>query len=164
MARGTNISWPNREKASSKLMRLLVIVALLVSAALIAVTAARGWDLMQDGKALLIVFVVIDLIFVLQLLRWSRGVLPMAAGLATFVAIFAGVSIQSWYDRDAPGFDEPGLSAQIGFMTILILAAQLVVIVLAVLAFRQNWQVEVERRDDDAPTGGRRGRRDAVAA
>lgn len=162
MARGTNISWPNREKASSKLMRLLVVVALLVSAALIAITAARGWDLMQDGKQLLIVFVVLDLIFVLQVLRWSRGVLPMAAGMATFVAIFAGVSIQSWYDRDAPGFDDPGLSSQLGFMTILILAAQVVVIVLAVLAFRQNWQVEVERHDDE-PAGGRR-RRDAVTA
>jgi hypothetical protein len=166
MARNTKLEYPNRDKASSKLMRLLVIVALLVSSALILIVSIRGWDLMQGGKILNLLFVALNIVFVIQLLRWSRGVLPMSAGLAAFVGIFSGVSIQSWYERDAPGYTDAQLSADLGFLTILIFAVQLVVIVLAITAFTQNWQIEVERRQRDDDAGGDTDRRrgDAVPA
>jgi hypothetical protein len=166
MARNVKLEYPNRDKASSKLMRLLVIVALLISSALILIVSIRGWHLMQDAKTLNIAFVALNVIFVIQLLRWSRGVLPMSAGLAAFVAIFSGVSVRSWYERDAPGYTDAALSADLGFLTILIFAMQLVIIVLAILAFTQNWQIEVERRhrDDDAGGDPDRRRGDAVPA
>ncbi|WP_320669587.1 hypothetical protein [Patulibacter defluvii] len=154
MARQTIIEWPNREKASSKLTRILVIVALLVSSALIAIVSIRGWDLLQEAKTAQVVFIAINLIFVIQVLRWSRGVLPMAAGIATFIGIFAMVSIQKWYERDQPGYNDADLSAQLGGLTIGILIAQVIVIVIAIVAFSQNWQTEVEHHvgfDDDEP-------------
>lgn len=161
MAKNTLIEWPNREKASSKLMRVVVIVALLVSSAMIGIVSIMGWDLMQQAKVAQIVFIVINLIFVIQLVRWSRGVLPMAAGLAALIAIFGGVSISSWYERDAPGYLDASLSAQIGFLTIVIVAIQFAVIVLTIIAFTQNWQTEVERHhseigDPPPRTGGSR--------
>jgi hypothetical protein len=166
MARNVKLEYPNRDKASSKLMRVLVIVALLISSALITIVSIRGWDLMQDAKTLNIAFVALNIIFVIQLLRWSRGVLPMSAGLAAFVGIFSGVSIRSWYERDAPGYLDANLSADLGFLTILIFAMQLVIIVLAITAFTQNWQIEVERRhrEDDAGGDTDRRRGDAVTA
>lgn len=166
MARNVKLEYPNRDKASSKLMRVLVIVALLISSALITIVSVRGWDLMQDAKTLNIAFVALNLVFVIQLLRWSRGVLPMSAGLAAFVGIFSGVSIRSWYERDAPGYLDAQLSADLGFLTILIFAMQLVIIVLAITAFTQNWQIEVERRhrEDDAGGDTDRRRGDAVPA
>jgi hypothetical protein len=166
MARNVKLEYPNRDKASSKLMRVLVIVALLISSALITIVSIRGWDLMQDAKTLNIAFVALNIIFVIQLLRWSRGVLPMSAGLAAFVGIFSGVSIRSWYERDAPGYLDAQLSADLGFLTILIFAMQLVIIVLAITAFTQNWQIEVERRhrEDDAGGDTDRRRGDAVTA
>jgi len=155
MARNVKLEYPNREKASSKAMRVLVILVLLVSSALIAVVSVRGWDLMQEAKTLNIVFIAINLIFVIQVLRWSRGVLPMAAGIAAFVAIFSGVSITSWYQRDAVGYTDAALSGELGLLTTFIFAAQIVVIVVTIAAFSQNWQEEVERTVPDTRSGDR---------
>lgn len=149
MARKTTLEYPNRDKTSSKIMRLVVILVLLVSSVLITIVSIQGWDLMQQAKVLNIAFIVLNVIFILQILRWSRGVLPMAAGIAAFVAIFAGVSITSWYERDAPGYADATLSGHLGFLTTLIFIAQFVVIVVAITAFSQNWQTEVERRVDE---------------
>lgn len=149
MARNVEHDYPNRDKPASKAMRLVVIVALLVSCGFIAATTIKGWDLMEDAKPLNIVFIALNLIFVIQVVRWSRGVLPMAAGIAAFVAIFAGVSINSWYERDAIGYKDAALSADLGFLTIIILVVQLLVIVVTIVAFSQNWQEEVERAVPD---------------
>lgn len=149
MARNVELDYPNRDKASSKLMRLVVIVVLLVSSGLILAVTIKGWDLMQEAKTLNVVFVAVNLIFVVQILRWSRGVLPMAAGIAAFIAIFSGVSITSWYERDAAGYAEASLSANLGFLTTLIFIVQLVVIATTIAAFSQNWQTEVERSVPD---------------
>ena len=160
MGEQTIIEWPNRDKASSKLTRVLVVLALLGSTALITIVTVRGWDLLQEAKSLQIAFIAINLIFILQVLRWSRGVLPMAAGMATFVGIFALVSIDKWYARDQVGYADRQLSADLGFLTIIILIVQVVVIVVAIVGFSQNWQTEVEHRvgfDDEEPrpsTGG----------
>jgi hypothetical protein len=164
MARNVELDYPNREKAASKLMRVVVILALLVSSALIAYVTVKGWDLMQEAKTLNVVFIVVNLIFVIQVLRWSRGVLPMAAGLGAFIAIFSGVSITSWYERDAPGYADASLSADLGLITTFVFAMQLVVIVVTITAFSQNWQEEVERSVPDEPRANDRPGRDPLAA
>lgn len=145
MARNVEHDYPNRDKAASKVMRLVVIVVLLASSALIAAISIKGWDLMDEAKTLNVAFIVLNVIFIVQVLRWSRGVLPMAAGIATFIAIFAGVSVQSWYERDAVGFNDADLSAQVGLLTIILFAVQFVVIAATIFALSQNWQEEVER-------------------
>lgn len=155
MARNVEHDYPNRDKASSKAMRVVVILALLVSSALITVVTVRGWDLMQEAKTLNVVFVAVNLIFVVQVVRWSRGVLPMGAGLAAFIAIFSGVSITSWYQRDAPGYADAALSAELGLLTTFIFVAQLVVIAVTIAAFSQNWQTEVERVVPEPRSDGR---------
>jgi hypothetical protein len=156
MARNVELEYPNREKSSSKLMRVVVIVTLLVSCGLIAAVSIMGWDLMQEAKVLNVVFIIVNLIFVVQAARWSRGVLPMAAGIAAFIAIFSGVSVTSWYQRDAPGYTDAALSADIGFLTIIIFIVQLAVIAVTIGAFSQNWQEEVERTVPGPSTGGGR--------
>jgi hypothetical protein len=163
MARSVELEYPNRDKASSKIMRLVVIVVLLASSALIAIVCVRGWDLMQSARTLNVVFVVLNLVFVIQVARWSRGVLPMAAGIAAFVAIFSGVSIRSWYERDAPGYADAALSADLGFLTTIVFILQLVVIAVTIYAFTQNWQTEVERPVDE-PRRGDRSSRGALPA
>jgi hypothetical protein len=162
--KNVRVEYPNRDKSASRLMRLVVVAALLVSAALILIVTVLGWDLMQGAKTLNVVFVVLDLVFVIQVLRWSRGVLPMAAALAAFVGIFAAVSIGPWYARDAAGFTDAGLSATLGLLTAVILAVQIAVIVLSIYAFTQNWQIEIERRRRPDTDDGERRRRDALPA
>lgn len=158
MARSVELEYPNRDKTSSKVMRLVVVLALLVSSVLIAIVCVRGWDLMQSAKVLNVVFVALNVVFVVQVLRWSRGVLPMAAGMAAFIAIFSGVSIRSWYERDAAGYKDAALSADLGFLTTLVFIMQLVVIAVTIYAFTQNWQTEVERPAEEPRRDGSRTR------
>lgn len=154
MARTTTIEWPNREKASSKTMRAVVILTIAISTGLMALISLLGWDMFQQARTFQLIFMAINVIFIIQILRWSRGVLPMAAGLATIVAIFGGVSVSSWWARDSAGYNDAALSGTLGTLTLLMVIVQGVVIVLAIAAFTQNWQIEVEshhHHDEDEP-------------
>jgi hypothetical protein len=151
------IEHPNREKAASKLTRLLVIVLLLVSALIIAVISVGAWDQLVGAKALQVIYIVLYVLFAFLVTRWSRGVLPVAAALAMVLCIFALVSVSGWYERDRPGFSEPALSADVvGLLTALLVPLQIAIIVVAMRGFQQAWNVEVERpvsRDDRGPGG-----------
>jgi len=99
--------------------------------------------------------------FVLALFvaRWSRGVLPLIAGLAIILAIFGAVAAPAWFDRDKAGFTDPQLSADLlGLLCALLVALQLALLVVAMIAFRQRWNVEAER-----PRGEERQREPAAA-
>ena len=158
---GVRIEHPNRRKAASKLTRVLVVVLLLVSAFLVAVITVGGWDVLQGAKALQIAYIAIYLVIAFFVMRWSRGVLPLAAALAIVLLIFAAVSAPAWFDRDKPGFADPALDEGIlGLLTALLVPIQLLLISLAMSGFRQAWNVEVERPVDEPP----RGRGDAAPA
>ncbi len=149
---GVRIEHPNRDKAASKLTRLIVVLLLLVSALLVAIVTVGGWDLLQGANALQIAYIVIYLVIAFFVLRWSRGVLPLAAALAIVLLIFAAVSAPGWFDRDAPGFAEPTIDAGIlGLITALLVPVQLLLIAFAMSGFRQAWNVEVERPVDEPP-------------
>jgi hypothetical protein len=153
---GVIIEHPNREKASSKFTRAMVVLLLLVSAGLVTLITVGGWDALEGAKALQIAYIVLYLVLAFFVLRWSRGVLPVAAALAIVLLIFAAVSAPAWYDRDKTGFTDPALDeAILGLLSALLVPVQLLLIAFAMSAFRQAWNVEVERpresRSDPEP-------------
>jgi FtsH-binding integral membrane protein len=143
------IEHPNREMASSKATRAVVIFLLLVSAALVAIVTAGGWSALQGAKGLQVAYIVLYLVMAYYVARWKRGVLPVAAALAIILLIFAAVSGPGWFDRDKTGFDDPALdSGLLGLITLLIIPVQLLLIAFAMRGFTQEWNVEVEQRTD----------------
>src|SRR6476619_6869126 len=90
------IEHPNRKKASSKLARLIVFVLIIGS--------LGGWGETQGARGLQIAMILVYLVLAFFLLRWSSGMLPMAAALGIFTGIFALVSAPGWFDRDKEGF------------------------------------------------------------
>ena len=151
---GVRIEHPNRRKAASKLTRAVVVLLLLVSAFLVAVVTVGGWDVLQGANALQISYIVVYLVIAFFVLRWSRGVLPLAAALAIVLLIFAAVSAPAWFDRDQPGFTDPAIDEGIlGLITALLVPVQLLLIAFAMSGFRQAWNIEVERPVEDPPRG-----------
>jgi hypothetical protein len=149
---GVIIEHPNRDKASSKVTRAIVVVLLLVSAALVAIISIGGWSAIEGAKALQLAYIVLYLAIAFFVLRWSRGVLPVAAALAIVLMIFAAVSAPAWFDRDKTGFTDPALPADVlGLLSALLVPVQLLLIAFAMSAFRQKWNVEVERHDEPPP-------------
>jgi presenilin-like A22 family membrane protease len=148
------VEHPNREKASSKLTKLIVVVLLLASAFLMVLITVGGWDALVGAKALQIIYIVLYVVLAFFVARWSRGVLPLIAALAIVLVIFALVSVPGWFERDKDGFTDPALSSDLlGLLTALLVPVQLLLIAFAMRGFQQAWNVEVERPVD----GGRRG-------
>jgi len=144
------IEHPNRRKAASKLARLLVILLLIGSAALVLVISLGGWATEEGAKPIQVVYVVLYVVMALFVARWTRGVLPMAAALAIILAIFAAVATPAWFDRDGAGFTDPALSADVlGMLCAILVLVQLVLALAAMVAFRQRWNVEAERPRQD---------------
>jgi hypothetical protein len=149
---GVIIEHPNRDKASSKITRAIVVVLLLVSAALVAIISIGGWSAIEGAKALQLAYIVLYLVIAFFVLRWNRGVLPLIAALAIVLLIFAAVSAPAWFDRDKTGFSDPALDESIlGLLTALLVPVQLLLIFASMSAFRQAWHVEVEHRDEPPP-------------
>jgi len=152
---GVRIEHPNRAKAASKLTRLIVVLLLLVSAFLVTVVTIGGWDVLQGAKLLQVAYIVVYLVIAFFVMRWSRGVLPLAAALAIVLLIFAAVSAPAWFDRDKPGFADPAIDEGIlGLITALLVPVQILLIAFAMSGFRQAWNVEVERPVEEPPARG----------
>jgi len=148
--RGVRIERPNRDKASSKATRLIVIVLLLASAGLMIIVSIGGWDAIEGAKMVQVAYIVVYLVLAFFVMRWSRGVLPLAAALAIVLLIFAAVSTPAWYSRDADGFTDPALPAGVlGLLTAILVPVQALLIAFAMRGFAQGWNVEVERREDE---------------
>ena len=168
----TVLEYPNRDKASSKTVKAVVVLLLLVSAGLVLVVTVGGWEALQGSKVLTIVYIGLYVLLAFFIARWRSGMLPVAAALAIVLLIFAAVSGPEWFSRDKDGFNDPALAASIlGLITLIIVPVQLLLIAFSMSGFRQNWQTEVERKVDDDERGrdadegsGRKGRgRGAVA-
>jgi hypothetical protein len=143
---------PNRAKSENKVTRVLVALVLLISAGLILIVALGGWDKLQGGTvaAMAVAWAVLYILFAFLVLRWNRGVLPVASALAIILAIFAVIAAPAWFARDKEGLSSPALPEELlGLLTFLIVPVQLVLIAIAMVGFNQNWHVEEER-----PIGG----------
>jgi prepilin signal peptidase PulO-like enzyme (type II secretory pathway) len=148
------LEYPNREKASSKMTKFVVVVLTLASAALMTVVTIGGWDALQGAKLVQVAYILVYLLVAFYIARWRSGMLPVIAALAIIMLIFAAVSAPEWFSRDKDGFDDPALPAGVlGMLTVFIVPLQVLLIGFAMSGFRQNWHVEVERRAS-------RGRRD----
>ena len=142
---------PNRDKAESKATRFGVILLLLGSAGLILIITLGGWSQLQGAEPVSFAYVITYVAMAFFVARWNRGVLPVAAGLAILFAVVAAVAGPAWFDRDKAGFDDPTLEPSIlGFLTIMLVPVQLMLIVAALRGFQQQWNVEIEVDRDEA--------------
>lgn len=143
---------PNREKNETKATKLLVALVLLASAALLLIITLGGWERLQGASvgAVTIVWAGIYVLFAFLVLRWQRGVLPVAAALAVLMLIFAAVSAPGWFARDKDGLTSPALPEElIGLLVVIVIPVQILLVAVAMFGFNQNWHVEEER-----PIGG----------
>ena len=144
------IEHPNREKASSKATKAVVVLLLLASVALMVIVTIGGWDALEGGKPIQILFILLYLVFAFMIARWNRGLLPVTAALSIILLIFAAVSGGAWFDRDKEGFTSPTLNEDIvGLLTYILVPVQVLLIGFAARGFAQAWNVEVERRPEE---------------
>ena len=145
----TYIDRPNRRKASSKATKAIVAFLLIVSAAFVLIITLGGWGTLEGAKALQIAYILLYVVMAFLVMRWNRGVLPLAAALAIVLLIFAAVSGPAWFDRDKAGLTDPPLDEDIlGLLTLLLVPIQILLIAFAMRGFQQAWNVEVERYPD----------------
>jgi len=146
---------PNRDKAESKATRAAVILLLLTSAVLILVVTLGGWSQLQGATFVSFVYIVVYVVMAFYVARWNRGVLPVAAALAILFAVVAAVAAPAWFERDEAGFDDPALEPSIlGFLTLILVPVQVLLIAFAMRGFQQQWHVEVEVSPDVTDRGG----------
>ncbi|HWD63866.1 MAG TPA: hypothetical protein VG405_01720 [Solirubrobacteraceae bacterium] len=154
---GYTITYPNRDKASSKATKLVVVLILLVSVLLMLAVTIGGWSKLQGLVPVNFVLCLAYLIIAFYVWRWGRGLLPIAAAVAILLLIMAmiagtGAASTSWFDRSSFGYSNAqtlfggtGFSADtLGLLTVLLAPVQLLLIFFAMRAFGQGWNVEVE--------------------
>jgi hypothetical protein len=150
---------PNREKAESKTTKAIVAFVLLVSAALLVIITLGGWERLQSpGIGLLtLLWAALYVLFAFLVMRWNRGVLPVSAALAVVMTIFAAVAAPGWFSRAKDGLESPALPEDLlGLLTVIVIPVQLLLVVVAMYAFNQEWHVEEERPVDPGPDTGPR--------
>ncbi len=152
----TYLDRPNRRKASSKATKAIVAFLLVVSAVIVIIISLGGWNTLVGAKPLQIAYIVLYLVMAFLVMRWNRGVLPLAAALAIVLLIFAAVSGPAWFDRDKAGLTDPPLDEDIlGLLTLILVPIQILLIAFAMRGFQQAWNVEVEKtRDEPQHRGG----------
>ena len=144
------IHHPNREKGGSKATKAGTILLLLASAALTAIITVGGWDVLEAAQIVSIFYILIFLVMAFFVARWNRGILPLAAAFAIVLLVFAAIAAPGWFDRDATGFDNPGLPPGLmGLLTLVLIPVEFLLIVFAMRGFAQKWNVEVEMTRDE---------------
>jgi hypothetical protein len=145
---------PNREKAQSKTTKAIVSLVLLISAALIAIIVIGGWERMQSSmiSIMALVWAGLYVFFAILIANWNRGLLPVSASLAVIMTIFAAVAAPGWFARSKDGLDSPLLPEDlVGLLIVVLIPVQILLVIVALIAFGQEWHVEEER-----PVGGQR--------
>ena len=156
-AENVRIRHPNREKSSSQVTKAFVALVLVASAVLVGIVTFGGWNSLQGAQIVSILYIIVYLVMAYFVMRWVRGVLPLAAALAVGLGVFAAIAAQGWFDRAKPDYADPALPPRLlGTITILIGIVQIVLIVVAMIGFQQKWNIEVEEHEDEA-SGGQQG-------
>jgi lysylphosphatidylglycerol synthetase-like protein (DUF2156 family) len=148
---------PNREKSEAKTTKTIVAFVLLVSAALIVLITIGGWPRLEGASVgiMSLLWAALYVLFAILVVRWNRGILPVAAALAIILAIFAAIAAPAWFARSKDGLSPPPLPDDLlGLLTILVVPVQLLLIAVAMVGFNQNWHVEEERPVGGVPLAG----------
>jgi hypothetical protein len=166
---GYTVIFPNRDKATSKATKGIVVLILLASVALMLIVTIGGWSKLQGLKPVNILWCIVYLIFAFYIARWNRGLLPIAAAMGILLLILAviagtGAAGTSWFDRNHAGFAAPhtlfggkGLTPDaIGAVTLIMAPVQVLLIFFAMRGFAQGWNVELEVPEDEARRRGNR--------
>ncbi len=164
---GYTVIFPNRDKAASKVIKLIVVLILLASVVLMLAVTIGGWSKLQGLKAVNFVWCFIYVVIAFYVARWKRGLLPIAAALGILlliVAVIAGLGATgtSWFDRSAAGFAPAqslfggtGFTPDVlGTLTLIIAPVQALLILFAMQGFAQGWNVELEVPIDEARKRG----------
>ena len=157
---------PNRHRAESKAVRVVVIMLLIVSALLTAVIGIGGASALPPSQQIFtFAAIILFVVMAYYVFRWSRGVLAMSAALAVLVAVLSIVAATGWFSRDQVGFSEPLIPATaLGLVCILLVPVLLLLVAFAMRGFNQAWNIEVavpqeeanENLADKFDEGGRR--------
>ena len=152
----TRIRHPNREKSSSQVAKAFIALLLLASAVLVLIITIGGWAVLQGAQILSIMYILIYFVMAYYVMRWTRGVLPLAAALAVALAVFAAIAAPAWFDRAHANYAEPALPPRLlGLLTILTGIVQVVLIIAAMIGFSQKWNIELEEEiDHGSPNQG----------
>jgi hypothetical protein len=154
--REVEIRHPNREKPESNTARLGTFALLILSGLMMLVIAIGGWGTMTSGKPSLVLIMILYFVFAYLVWIWNRGVLPVSAGAATVVLIFALIAGPGWFQRGGEGFEAATIPESVlGMLTLGLIPVQMLLIVISVWAFTQEWNVEeevtVSRPHDQGP-------------
>ena len=126
---GYHLERPNREKASSRVTKLVVFLLLLASAGLILIVTLGGWPKLEGAKPIDVIYIIVYVLMAFFVLRWNRGVLPLAAAMAIILGIFAAIAGPGWLDRGKPGYGSPPLPEEVlGLLTLIIVPVQFLLI------------------------------------
>jgi hypothetical protein len=166
---GYTVIHPNREKASCKVTKAIVVLILIVSVVLMLALTFGGWSELQGLKPVNFIWCLVYLVIAFYIWRWARGLLPIAAALGILLLIIAviagtGLSGTSWFDREHVGFANAqslfggaGFSdSTLGLLTVVLIPVQVALIAFAMIGFAQGWNVELEVPDDEARRRGSR--------
>jgi lysylphosphatidylglycerol synthetase-like protein (DUF2156 family) len=151
---------PNREKAETKTMKAIIALVLLVSAAMLVIITIGGWQRLLGPSVgvMTLLWALLYIVFAFLVMRWSRGILPVAAALAVILAIFAAIAAPDWFARDKTGLDSPALpESLLGLLCVILVPVQLVLIIVSMIGFSQEWHVEEERPIGGQPLHGEAG-------
>ena len=166
---GYTVIHPNRDKPVCQATKAIVVAILLVSVALMLIVTIGGWSKLQGLIPLNFVWCLAYLAVAYYVWHWSRGALPIAAGLAILllmVAVVAGTGLSgtSWFDRSSSGFANPqsifgtaGLPPDfLGLIVVLLIPVQVLLILFAMRGLSQGWNVEIEVPIEEAKRRGAR--------
>lgn len=143
--REVEIRHPNREKPESNTARLGTVALLVLSGLMMLIIAVGGWGTMTSGKPSLVLIMILYFVFAYLVWIWNRGVLPVAAGAATVVLIFSLIAGPGWFQRGGEGFESATIPETVlGMLTLGLIPVQMLLIVISVWAFTQEWNVEEE--------------------
>jgi amino acid transporter len=140
---------PNREKAESITTKFVLALLLAATSAIAFIVTITGFSLMTGGSGMgviCLIYAALYAFFTFLVIRWNRGILPVAAALSMILAILCAVGANSWFARDKAGFEEALVSVTlIGLLVVILAILQLLVVAVSLYAFNQNWNVEEER-------------------
>ena len=141
---------PNRDKAESKATKAAVVLLLIVSAALILIITLGGWAQLQGMQIVSFGYIIVYAIMAYMIHKWSRGPLPVAAGLAILFTVVAAVAGPAWFSGDGK-IESPALEPTIlGLLTLILIPVQILLIAFSMRGFQQEWNTEIEVPREDA--------------